>query len=485
MRTFILDLGISYTTAGYYKDDKFHYVLDNNGLILIPSYVSIINHPNSSTDNTNTTQILFGQDAKAQLVKNPKNTLFNWQRLIRLPYGHPSVQSEINSGRIPYKIVSSVPTPSGSPSDSCLNSDHALKPTPASSIDEDENKHFLGLAMIQIPTHTSNQRRLYRPEEITTLLISNLKQRAEAQAGPGTAFTHAVVTLPSDYTDDQRYALEQAIEAAGLTRLSLIRRHLAPSLAHRVEKHQHEYNNVVMVNLDPEYLEVAVAEIEDHVYFNLQIVERKDVRYDDELANRLVMEYLTDKHASRTRGAAGALLDQTQQQYIFGQQNNKPEDAIVYRHTILNDTKATRRLYNEILKVNTIISNIQSPPPATSNNLVRIEIDSFFDNLDFSEEFAISKWQALRQKTLSAIVPTVEQVLKTLHESHTAIDVVVVAGASPLVPDTIRLLKEHFKDKGEVKFLAGIDPALAIIQGMAVVMNAFAPPSYITSPKCL
>ncbi|KAG0294073.1 Endoplasmic reticulum chaperone BiP [Linnemannia gamsii] len=475
-----IDLGISYTSAGYYKDDKFHYVLDNNGHILIPSYVSIINNP----DDINTTQILFGEDAKAQLATNPQNTLFNWQRLIRLPYGHPTVQSEINSSRILYKIVSSVPTPSDSPSDSCLNSNHVLKPTPASGTEEDGNKHFLGLAMIQLPTHTSNQRRLYKPEDITALLISNLKQRAEVQAGPGTAFTHAVTTIPSDYTDDQRHALEQAIEAAGLTRLRFIRRHLAPSLAYRVEELQYEDCNVVMVNLDPEYLEVAVAEIDDHVYDTLQIVERKDARYDDEMANRPVVEYLVDKHLSRTRGAAGALLEQNQQQYIFGQQDHNSEKVLIYRHTLLNDTKSMKRLYNEILKVNTLISNIQSPPVA-SNNLVRIEIDSFYDKYDFSEELTVSQWQALRQKTLTAIVPTVERVLKALPEYHTAIDVVVVAGTSPLVPDTIRLLKEYFKDKGEVKILAGIDPALSMVQGMAAVVDAFVPPSYITSPKCL
>jgi molecular chaperone DnaK (HSP70) len=149
----------------------------------------------------------------------------------------------------------------------------------------------------------------------------------------------------------------------------------------------------------------------------------------------------------------------------------------------LNDTTAMRRLHSEILKVNTLFSTTQSPP-TTSNSLVRIEIDSFSDNCDFSEELSLSQWQALRRETLSAIVPTVEQVLKRLPEYNTAIDAVVVAGASPLVPDATRLLKEHFKHKGDVKFLTGIDPALAMVQGMAAVVIMFAPPP-IKSSLCL
>ncbi|KAF9548073.1 Heat shock 70 kDa protein 6 [Mortierella hygrophila] len=216
-----IDLGISYTSAGYFKDDKFHYVLDNNGLPLIPSYVAIFNNPSTlSNNNTNTTQILFGQDAKDQLTTNPQNTIFNWQRLIRLPYG---------------------------------------------------------LAMIQIPAHVPTLRHLYRPEELTTLLVSHLKHLAETQAGIN--FTYAVVTIPSDDTPDQRHALDEAIEAAGLYGLRQIRRHLAPYLAYQLDRYQLDGDNVVMVNLDPEYLEVAVAEIDEGVYETMAILERTEVSH--------------------------------------------------------------------------------------------------------------------------------------------------------------------------------------------------------------
>lgn len=57
----------------------------------------------------------------------------------------------------------------------------------------------------------------------------------------------------------------------------------------------------VRVNLDPEYLEVAVAVLDDEVLDTMEILERTEVRYDDEAVNRLVLEHPVDKHLSRAR----------------------------------------------------------------------------------------------------------------------------------------------------------------------------------------
>ena len=398
--------------------------------------------------------------------------IFNWQRLIRLPYGNPIVQSEIK--RVPYNIVSSVPTPPppSPPANSCPNPNHSPAPRRVSGTQEKEgNKHFLGLAMIQIPAHIPTLRHPYRPEELTTLLVAHLKHLAETQAG--TKFTHTVVTVPNDYTPNQKHALGEAIEAAGLSCLRLVRRHLAPSLAYRLDENQLGSENVVMVNLDPGYLEVAVVEFDDGMSDTMEILERNEVRYDGEAANRLVLEHLVDKHLSRAGGVTTTgLLDETRQQHIFERQEGNHDDKLLRRYTLFNDTTAMNRLYNEIFKANAIFLQ---PSPSHSKKLVRIEIQSFFESHDFSEDLTLSQWQDLRLSTLTALLPTVEQVLKRLHEYYTSIDVVVVAGASPLVPDAIRLLKSYFrgivKEGKEVRFPTGIDPALAMVQGVAVVVE--------------
>ncbi|KAG9063077.1 hypothetical protein KI688_004677 [Linnemannia hyalina] len=457
-------------------DDKLHYVFDNNGLPLIPSYVAIFNNPStSSNNNTNTTQILFGQEAKDQLTTNPQNTIFNWQRLIRLPYGNPIVQSEIK--RVPYNIVSSVLTPPPPlTANSCPNLNHspALKRASCTQ-EEDDNRHFLGHAMIQIPAHVPTLHHLYRPEELTALLVSHLKHLAETQAGIN--FTYTVVTIPSDDTPDQRYALDEAIEAAGLYRLRLTRRHLAPYLAYQLDADQLGVANVMMVNLDPEYLEVALVEMDEGVYETLAILERTEVRYDGEAANRLVLEYLVDKHFSRARGVtATGLLDKTLQQHTFERQQGNHDNKQLRRDKLFNDTTAMKRLHNEILKATAIFLE---PSPSHSKKLVRIEIQSFFESHDLSEDLTFSQWQDLRQSTLTALLPTVQKVLESLPEYDTSINTVIVVGASPLVPDATRLLKSYFRGRGkdgkEVRFPTGIDPALAMVQGMAVVVERLTP----------
>ncbi|KAF9286657.1 hypothetical protein BGZ88_008993 [Linnemannia elongata] len=145
--------------------------------------------------------------------------------------------------------------------------------------------------MIQIPAHIPALRRLYRPEELTTLLVSHIKHLTETQAG--IKFMQAFVTIPNDYTQDQMDALDQVIEAAGLSRARLDRRHIAPALVYRLNSHQPDY-------------EVMVPP------------ERTKVRYDDEAANRPVLEYLVDKNLSWARGVnATGLLDKTRQKHTF------------------------------------------------------------------------------------------------------------------------------------------------------------------------
>ncbi|KAK3833467.1 MAG: hypothetical protein JOS17DRAFT_789504 [Linnemannia elongata] len=218
-------------------DDKSHYVLDNIGCPLIPSYVTITNNPSTSSSNdTNTTRILISQDAKTK--------------------------------------------------------------------------------------------------ELITLLISHIKHLAETQAA--TIFTYPVVTIPSNYTQNQRDTL------AGV-------------------------ESFVRVNLDPEYLEVAVAVLDDEVLDTMEILERTEVR-------------------------------------------------------------AIKRLYNEILKANAIFLK---SAPSHSNTLVRIEIHSFLEPLDFSEDLTLSQRQELCHSTSTALLPTVEQVLKRFRGYYTSMDVDVVTGASP------------------------------------------------------
>ncbi|KAG0378420.1 hypothetical protein BGX24_003869 [Mortierella sp. AD032] len=64
--------------------------------------------------------------------------------------------------------------------------------------------------MIQV-TNAIGQKQLYRPEELTILLVSKIKELTEAQ--PGSVFAYTVITMPSDYNADQTSVLQEAFHA--------------------------------------------------------------------------------------------------------------------------------------------------------------------------------------------------------------------------------------------------------------------------------
>ncbi|KAG0271128.1 ATPase with role in protein import into the ER [Linnemannia exigua] len=433
-----IDLGISYTSASYFKDGKFHYVTDESGRALHPSYISFVNTTNNF--NNDTTQILYGQDAKTQLLTNPENTIFNWQRLLRHRFGDPVVQSEIHRGHVSYKIVSSVPSPSPA---SFTDSKHEPPPPPH---DTEKNQHFLGLAMIEI-TNALGQKQLYRPEEMTTLLVSWIKHLAEAQSG--SVFSYAVVTMPSDYNDDQISVFQEAIGDTGL---------------------------------DSEYLEVVVVEMDDGVYDRLSsVIERRSatIRFDDEWMNRPVVEFLVDQHLRQgVKSVESGALWRWTLQHVMRQRKTVPDsnDSLSRRVAILNDLTAMKRLQNEVRKANSIFTSTTPSPlllSPNSQNLVRIEIESFFNGQDFSQELSLSQWQDIRQAALeTTLLDTVEQAFETAPVNQSQIDVVIVTGASPLVPDTVRLLKQHFHGQN-VEFPTFTDPALAALHGVIAIATPF------------
>ena len=87
-----IDLGTKYSCAGVWKDGKVNIIPNEIGQYKNPLYIAF-------TD----TDILFGDTAKSQISRNPKNTIFDITKLIGKKYEDPDIQENIKYW--PFEII--------------------------------------------------------------------------------------------------------------------------------------------------------------------------------------------------------------------------------------------------------------------------------------------------------------------------------------------------------------------------------------------
>ncbi|MFH1756411.1 MAG: molecular chaperone DnaK, partial [Candidatus Latescibacterota bacterium] len=161
---------------------------------------------------------LVGHIAKRQSITNPEQTICSIKRFVGCRY------SEVadNIAGIPYKIVKG---------------------------ERDE-------LLIQI------QDKKYRPEEISALILQNLKQVAEEYVGE--ELTQAVITVPAYFNDAQRQATKNAGRIAGLEVLRIINEPTAAALAYGLDKKRP--GKVAVYDLGGGTFDISILELSDGVF---------------------------------------------------------------------------------------------------------------------------------------------------------------------------------------------------------------------------
>jgi molecular chaperone DnaK (HSP70) len=91
-----------------------------------------------------------------------------------------------------------------------------------------------------ISVQVDGKAKLFSPEEISGMILSKMKDVAEAYLG--TAVKHAVVTVPAYFNDAQRLATKDAATIAGLNVLRIINEPTAAAIAYGLNKKTKEQN---------------------------------------------------------------------------------------------------------------------------------------------------------------------------------------------------------------------------------------------------
>lgn len=169
---------------------------------------------------TDSGERIVGQVAKRQAVTNSENTVYAIKRLIGRKYASKEVQQDIPIS--PYKITEAP------------NND------------------------AQITVRDRN----YSPAEISSMILTKMKQTAEEYLGE--KVQDVVITVPAYFNDSQRQATKDAGKIAGLNVLRIINEPTAAALAYGLDKKKDE--KIAVFDLGGGTFDISILEIGDGVF---------------------------------------------------------------------------------------------------------------------------------------------------------------------------------------------------------------------------
>ncbi len=101
----------------------------------------------------------------------------------------------------------------------------------------------------------------YRPEEISAIILRQLKTQAENHLGH--AVSQAVITVPAYFSDIQRHATREAAQIAGLEVVRMINEPTAAALAYEITEKSHK--KALIYDLGGGTFDVSVVSLQDDV----------------------------------------------------------------------------------------------------------------------------------------------------------------------------------------------------------------------------
>ncbi|CAF4058826.1 unnamed protein product, partial [Adineta steineri] len=318
-----IDLGTSYSSVGIFKHGRVEIIPNDEGSRITPSYVAF----------TAEGERLIGDAAKNQLTSNPENTIFDVKRLIGREFNDPSIQSDIKN--LPFNVIN-----------------YKSKPIIAINVD--------------------SERKYFEPEEISAMLIGNMRETAEAYLGY--KVTRAVISVPSYFNNAQRQATKDAGTIAGLNVVRLINEPSAAAIAYSLDKKEGE-KNIIVFDLGGGTLSVSLLVIYNGVFE-------------------------VDATSVNTRLGGRDFDERVMKHFIKLFKKKTSKD-------VRKSNQAVQKLRHEVERAKRILS---------SEHQTTIEIASFYNNEDINETLTRAKFEELNMDLFISTIKSIQKVLEDVQQ---------------------------------------------------------------------
>ena len=369
-----IDLGTTTSCVAVYQNDRVEVIANEHGNRTTPSYVAF-------TD----TERLIGDAAKNQISSNPKNTVFDAKRLIGRKFDDSVIQKDMVHW--PFSVAA------GS-----------------------DNKPRIGVEF-------KGEQKQYLPEEISAMVLTKMKQTAEAYLG--SEVKDAVITVPAYFNDSQRQATKDAGTIAGLNVLRIINEPTAAALAYGLDKKKTGEQNVIIFDCGGGTHDVSLITIDDGVF------EVKATAGDTHLGGEdidcIMVDWCVQEFEKKNKGVS-----------------------------LKENSRALRRLRTACERAKRSLS---------SSTQATIEVDGLANGMDLNVVMTRARFESLCDALFRRTIAPLEQVLRDAEMSKTDIHEVVMVGGSTRVPKIREMVSGFFNGK---KLNDSVHPDEAVAYGAAV-----------------
>jgi len=302
---------------------------------------------------------LVGQVAKRQAVTNPENTIYSIKRFMGRRLNEVGEEMKL----MPYKVVAG------------------------------EN----GDARVEI------QGKKWTPPEISAMILTKLKEAAEAYLGE--KVTKAVITVPAYFNDAQRQATKDAGQIAGMEVMRIINEPTAAALAYGLDKKKDE--TIAVYDFGGGTFDISILEVGDGV------VEVKSTNGDTHLGGDNIDQRIIDWLIQEFKRDQG--VDVSKDQMALQRLKEAAEKAKIELSTLLET------------EINLpFLTADASGPKHMSIKLTRARFESMVDDI------------------LQRSIGPCKQAMADANVTPNDIDEVVLVGGSTRIPKVQQMVRDLF-----------------------------------------